>query len=1488
MRTLVRKLSYVLLGAGISISTAGYSAPGTLADKPLWMGSSVKSNVILSLDDSGSMQWEMMFPSEQGRLRLKKATGSFVHANGSSFDYNSAGLSFNYISPWAGGYEVPPVSAYGFVRSPDYNGMYYNPAEDYSPWPGYGDYKGDASDVDGDGNFTNFPNAATPLGVTGYVGTKRNPLLGNNSRKNIFANTNHSSFRIAGNGYNRLVCDEQGNTHGSNPIACPAQKDYTFRYAQYYLKRTTGSYTYTAKGATTADSVVIEAEDGDITTPFDVFNCSSCSGKYVGDDSEGTNFGSSPPALGGVDLFFNSPGTQIEIWLRVKANSGWNDSFWIGLEEDSTGVGIDKNDFVPSPGDDESWSNGFEKFWQGLTGGGNHWVWRKWGTVSNLNDGDGYKLRIKLREDGTFVDQVFITTTSHIPFGAMTLADPNTPGVPVSRSCDPAEIAAAGNSGHSFYEDFRQKIGTFVWNDASGSATTDGLYDGANIEGAIAPDGACLVKYEIPESGTTFDNGTTKTRTLAEEQQNFANWFAYYRRRHYAMRGGVGGAFQGLGNMRVGLFTINDRSSVTMWDLDSDADKDAFLTKHYNGYNASGNTPLRLALDYAGQEFQRTDSDAPIISECQKNFALLFSDGFRNGATPSGLGNEDDGTGAPFEDGYSKTLADVAYKYYHTILRTGPAFPAGQVRVDDSCDGAPGPYLDCNKNLHMNTYTVGFGLQGTVFMQPVDPSVPAVRFETRQDAHTYKDKLVWPAQNYQDKRRVDDMYHAAVNGFGNMYSANSPVELQAQLKNVLKDIMEQSGSGSGVAFNNASLTETVGTGIYATRFVPSDWSGDLLANRLAKSGGETFNSVVYKSGQVIPRSGWGLGTTEETDVGAAPILDARNLVSSPRNIVTFDGTDGIPFEWASLTANQRIDFLDGGSADVAKGKALLAYIRGDRSNESSGYGFRARGSRLGDLVNSSPLHVSTANSNWPNNAPFGDAGNRYDAWALTVKDRTPLVWVGANDGMLHAFNASLDLATDGGKEVFAYVPAGVYDSNPNAGLSYLAKPNYVHRYYVDLTPVAQDVFISSTAGSTETGWRTMLVGGYRAGARGIFALDVTDPALLTQSVDNAKKVILWEFDDSDDVDMGYLVSSPKIAMMNNHKWAVIFGNGYNSASGKTALMILYVEEGLDGTWSTADYKKIVLDTSESVDGLSGVTLADLNDDDIVDRIYAGDLQGNMWVFDVSDSDSNNWDVAYKDGNDNVPLFKAINSDGIAQPITAAPNLAFNTEAQKVGNEPNVFVGFGTGQYLTLSDNTSDDVQSFYIVWDRGYAGATGLNRSNLKPRELEQDDATGVLNVVSTTQDAIDWTMGGPEADKDYGWYMDLIVSGVKDGERVVHRPLFRNSKKDGVVAVFASRIPNIESACSGSGSSKLYVVPILTGLSSSEPIADLDGDGDIDANDAGVGTDKGFLINDPNILSDTIYAARGDGEGVDTMLITPADPSDRSGRLGWHELIDE
>ena len=246
-------------------------------------------------------------------------------------------------------------------------------------------------------------------------------------------------------------------------------------------------------------------------------------------------------------------------------------------------------------------------------------------------------------------------------------------------------------------------------------------------------------------------------------------------------------------------------------------------------------------------------------------------------------------------------------------------------------------------------------------------------------------------------------------------------------------------------------------------------------------------------------------------------------------------------------------------------------------------------------------------------APFpGTAGDTYTEYRDATASRPGIVYVGGNDGMLHAF------AQANGAEVFAYVPSSLYSDAATDGLHYLSDPAYVHQYSVDLTASVADIY-AKTRPTGSTSWKTILVGGLRAGGRGLFALDVTNPAAISESGGSPEDTVMWEFTSTDDPDFGHTFSRPSIVPLagsgNSIRWAVIVGNGYNDlGSGEAKLFVLFIEEGLDGTWSAGDYVEISTGVGTTTDrnGLSTPAVIDSDGDGLADRAYAGDLKGNMW------------------------------------------------------------------------------------------------------------------------------------------------------------------------------------------------------------------------------------------------------------------------------------
>lgn len=697
--------------------------------------------------------------------------------------------------------------------------------------------------------------------------------------------------------------------------------------------------------------------------------------------------------------------------------------------------------------------------------------------------------------------------------------------------------------------------------------------------------------------------------------------------------------------------------------------------------------------------------------------------------------------------------------------------------------------------------------------------------------------------------------NAAKNGGGLYFTATNSTQLSAAFSDIINDIDAQDGTMSSVAFNSSQLEQN--SAIYQAMFNTGNWYGSLNALPLEDNGDIPLDA------QGKPVTAWKANVT----------LDAMTYTN--RKIFTYDNTtlkDGIPFAWANLNTNQKndlrkdgIDSSKNGSVDDTDAQLLLAYISGDRSTEGTASNtYRTRESRLGDIVNSAPIFVSKPQMNWPDyddNAKFGSSGKPYSSYKNdnTVQARTPVVYVGANDGMLHGFDATIPGT---GAEVFAYIPGLVYSDASQKGLHYLASQQYEHLFYVDLTPAVSDVFIK-TAPTGSPDWRTVLVGGLQAGGKGLFALDVSKPSLFSNPSNYADDVVLWEFDGSatttGSADMGHVFGTPTVAMMANGKWAVISPNGYDSSSGLAKLFIIFLEEGLDGAWTVnTDY--IALDTGVGTDnGLSTPRAIDFDGDSVVDMIYAGDLKGNMWAFDVSSSSTGSWTKR--------KLFTAINGDGTAQPITSAPIVALNPNNATTpsASNPNVLVMFGTGQYLVSADNTSKTKMAYYAVWDNG---TSALTRSNLAARTQV---TTGTTRTISGT--AVDWT-------KEYGWYIDLLNNTTAEGERVVADSLLRRQ-----VLFFNTIIPDADD-CKTSGSGWLMSVQYDTGLAPGFGVFDGNNDGLIDSNDIGfVGEkfDEGMPTKS-GVLGERQYTPGTKGTIEDRKV--NVGPGNREGRLSWHEIF--
>ncbi len=930
----------------------------------------------------------------------------------------------------------------------------------------------------------------------------------------------------------------------------------------------------------------------------------------------------------------------------------------------------------------------------------------------------------------------------------------------------------------------------------SGSATTVSYYRWDQD-----PDSYLQVASSHLHSVSSPPDAVKITRTPEEELQNFANWYSYYRRREYVAKAAVGKVIDQMNGVKIGISSINDRISFQdnlYVDTSStgEANRATLFTKLYS-YSSSGYTPLRSGLNRIGEYLMGDLSGhpSPIASEedggaCQRNFTIAMTDGYYNGYF-YGAGNVDGGEEGdfghpgyagekPYTDSYSNTLADIAMKYWLQDLSSS---------LPDEIPELPN---DPATWQHMVTYTVAFGVTGTL-----DPN---------QDP----DDVTWPNPNSGNAQKIDDLWHAAVNGHGMFLSAQNPQQLINSLSSIMEDIEKHFGSSASVALNSGKITDNFR--LYQSLYNTDGWWGDVRAYEIDENQQVDREHPLWEANELLDDKDW----------------------DADRKIITFNGSSGIPFRWSDLTTAQK-SYLN-------NDQNLLNYLRGDRSNEGTGTSdFRRRVYVLGDIVHSSPAFVAAPKYIYEENG--------YAYFRDNYATRTPLLYVGSNDGMLHAFRAS------DGEEVFAYVPNLVFSK-----LADLADKNYQHQFYVDGTPTVADVYDStSTASPSWRKWKTILVCGLKYGGQGYFALDVTEPPEASDSESTIASKVLWEFSDADDADLGYSFSTPIIAPvkgssysstapLQNARWVVIFGNGYNNSeadghASTTGHACLYILDAMTGTL----LKKIDtgVGSTTNPNGLASPAVVDVDGDFLADYVYAGDLQGNLWKFDLTSTSISNWDVAYHDDDGNPePLFQATDPDGNPQPITVMPEVTLHPEHSKIGfvrdhlgnltvDFLNTYmVYFGTGRYIYETDINDTQIQTFYGIWDRGESLGT-FDRSSNTPLLLQQTitvDSTSFATPVRIVSDnRISWYITNEDGDPvihHLGWYEDLSVNGVAEGERVVDDPIVRHGR-----VIYVTFIPT-DNPCAYGGESWLMEVDYENGGMLSTTVLDLNGDDVIDEND--------------------------------------------------------
>jgi type IV pilus assembly protein PilY1 len=607
----------------------------------------------------------------------------------------------------------------------------------------------------------------------------------------------------------------------------------------------------------------------------------------------------------------------------------------------------------------------------------------------------------------------------------------------------------------------------------------------------------------------------------------------------------------------------------------------------------------------------------------------------------------------------------------------------------------------------------------------------------------------------------------------NLYSGAQPDLMKKGLEAAFVDIASDIESFTTSSTTSLPQVTSAGNKGYSSNYNAETWTGELKATELKFVDNKTDPtksdkwSFTKELANQLADTGW----------------------STNRRVVTWNPSSsaGVPFRLANLSITQK-DALKTGYAGstVDDSQNFLNYLRGERKNEQNSTvadgtkSYRSRGELLGDIVGSKLKPIGQPAY------PFSDSRNAgYSNFKSAWASRPTVVYVGSNDGMMHAVHGSLDTTASGGKELFSYIPSDLFSGTTSPlvdGLAALGKPAYAHKYYVNSTPNVFDIDMSRTAGSTSStpSWSTILIGGLGKGGKSYYAIDVTDPIGMSSSESAVASKVLWEFKNPD---LGYTFGDPVVVKTLKYGWVVIFPSGYNNASGQGHFFMVNPRNGqLLAQGSTG------VGSPTSSAGLATANAFVLDSSDgVADAVYGGDLKGNLW----------RWDITSSTGSYPAPtkMASVTNGSGVGQPITTRPLIEIHPQTKKR------YVMFGTGRFLDNSDLGDSQIQAYYSIVD---GSNRRFNKSSNLPSGITFPITRDNLVVNSNPLEgvSVDWTT-------KMGWYIDL---GKDSATNVGWRVTLDSASFYGTVAF--SSLLTTGSVCKPDGKSRVYGVDYDTGKS--------------------------------------------------------------------------
>lgn len=887
--------------------------------------------------------------------------------------------------------------------------------------------------------------------------------------------------------------------------------------------------------------------------------------------------------------------------------------------------------------------------------------------------------------------------------------------------------------------------------------------------------------------------------SLGAELTNYATWYSFHRTRMKVAKAGASEAFYGLGdNLRIGFTNIHNDSTSKM--------------------------PIPVQTDegrFAGAN--RTNWYAKLLGEdigSGTHFTPL-----RTGLAAVGEYYKEQGETGPWGPGKDKD-DQLACRQNFAILTTDGYWNKDDEEWADVAgytsgnhDGTAGPNGYAPKEPYEDDYTDTLA----------DIAMYYWKTDLRTDMNDIVRKSLTDTATWQ---------HMVTFGISiGLVGTVSPSALPAVRSGAGSWPNPDPGTGDGNAYGIDDLLHAAvnSRGTFAVATSPDDFTKALRA-ALAKITGDvgSGSSVALTSTSV----------QDSTRAFAAKFQPGEWFGELEAFKVTNGGVTGSPLWSASKTVSKaertNVYTLGGGGGEAVATfptddqKAVLTdaiaqYIKGNRSGETGTTpAYRTRTTLLGDIVNSSPAYV--------------------------VEGDVETVYIGANDGMLHALDAKT------GAERFNYVP-NLIDMSLLKGLS--VREDFAHRFFVD-----GPIVVSSRR---QTPDKNYLVGTLGRGGKGVYGLDVTDP---TKFSSTGKA---WEYNggnvDDDVDDMGLILSKPLIVKLNTGKWGAIVSNGVNSTNERAVLFVLDLETG-----AKIDKIETLTPAAPANNGLSAPTGVDIDGNGTVDYVYAGDLLGNVWKFDLSTEDVADWGVAGPDTP--TPLFTAKIGD-VVQPITGGVTVSFNPYTF------DAWVFFGTGRFLTESDTTDKSTQSWYGIIDDGNAVA----RKDLKARDIVKGGSVGGRDVR-----AFELAVDGDMKDKR-GWYIDLLTpAGTQEGERMVGNQVVAG----GTVLLASSIIPE-SSACNPTGRGYVNAVDLFTGAALTTPFFDANNDNSFSLVDAdGKPTDSLLdgstpiaigsvdlgvgMPTDPTVLENLVVVGGSKGTTGSIKIQRLV----KDGRISWREILKD